>query len=406
MNERISIGRLSDARDIESVIALSQSLIRIPSQTGKDSPIGVLNLVRQWCVGHALAFREISSRGKNVGILITIDSGIPGPAVCLNAPIDTAPVGSMDLWSVPPFDGVIRDGWLCGRGSGDAKTGAAIALHAALIATRSKLIANGCLYVLLEADEHTGRFSCIRSIIEREKKQFDFVAILYPGNRAVRIGARGFWRGKLTFSGLMRHSGSSSEDYAESNPILFAASFLEQIRKLTIPGPNIAFPLPPVVTPTMVRGGEGFTHVPATVDLNIDIRTTTDYDAKWARQTLMECLDQTGSNQGSWPKPQLREMGSWPPYLLAESEPFSKILTTSAKDVFDREILRKVSGPSSIGNYLATKGIPATCGFGVTAENIHGIDERINVDTISPILDTYLLAIARWHTAQLSTGQR
>ena len=54
-----------------------------------------------------------------------------GPALCFAGHIDTVPLGAKD-WSVPPFDGEVRDGLLYGRGAVDMKGGVAAFLTAAI----------------------------------------------------------------------------------------------------------------------------------------------------------------------------------------------------------------------------------------------------------------------------------
>ena len=49
----------------------------------------------------------------------------------------------------------------------------------------------------------------------------------------------------------------------------------------------------------------------------------------------------------------------------------------------------KIAGPSNIGNYLAGLGIPATAGFGVDYEGLHGTNERIRLDSIPPVQAAY-----------------
>ena len=44
-------------------------------------------------------------------------------------------------------------------------------------------------------------------------------------------------------------------------------------------------------------------------------------------------------------------------------------------------------------NYLAGLGIPATAGFGVVYEGLHGTDERIRIDSIPPVHAAYHLAL-------------
>jgi acetylornithine deacetylase/succinyl-diaminopimelate desuccinylase-like protein len=53
----------------------------------------------------------------------------------------------------------------------------------------------------------------------------------------------------------------------------------------------------------------------------------------------------------------------------------------------------KVAGPSNIGNYLARLGIPATAGFGVDYQGLHGTDERIRLDSIPVVQAAYHQAL-------------
>jgi succinyl-diaminopimelate desuccinylase len=53
----------------------------------------------------------------------------------------------------------------------------------------------------------------------------------------------------------------------------------------------------------------------------------------------------------------------------------------------------KVAGPSNIGNYLAGSASPATAGFGVIYEGLHGTDERIRIDSIPPVQAAYHQAL-------------
>jgi hypothetical protein len=60
----------------------------------------------------------------------------------------------------------------------------------------------------------------------------------------------------------------------------------------------------------------------------------------------------------------------------------------------ERKLLMPVvCGPSNVGYYFAAHGIDATCGFGVTHENLHAPNERIKLNTIQMTSDVYATAI-------------
>jgi acetylornithine deacetylase len=69
-----------------------------------------------------------------------------GRSLAFNGHIDVVPVGDLDEWTVDPFGGLVRDGYVWGRGATDMKAGviaqaaAAIALHRAGVRLRGDLI--------------------------------------------------------------------------------------------------------------------------------------------------------------------------------------------------------------------------------------------------------------------------
>lgn len=55
----------------------------------------------------------------------------------------------------------------------------------------------------------------------------------------------------------------------------------------------------------------------------------------------------------------------------------------------------KTAGPSNIGNLLAAEGIPATAGFGLPYEGLHGIDERAHLAELPQVYSVYQRAVLR-----------
>jgi acetylornithine deacetylase len=53
-----------------------------------------------------------------------------GRSLILQGHCDVVPAGPLDMWERPPFQPVVENGWLYGRGAGDMKSGTISALYA------------------------------------------------------------------------------------------------------------------------------------------------------------------------------------------------------------------------------------------------------------------------------------
>jgi succinyl-diaminopimelate desuccinylase len=91
----------------------------------------------------------------------------------------------------------------------------------------------------------------------------------------------------------------------------------------------------------------------------------------------------------------VRWLEGWPAYRVSDGHEIVRTLQETAESIFGRHIPTAVSGPSNIGNYLATLHIPAVCGFGVTYRNLHAADESIDVTSIEPVYQTYMRTLLR-----------
>jgi cysteinylglycine-S-conjugate dipeptidase len=145
------------AADMHRTVAELERLVRIPSMgyPGYD-PANVR--------ASAEATRDIlEEAGAEDARLLELDGGhpavfgeIPGPegtpTVLLYAHHDVQPEGPVDQWDTPPFEPVVRDGRMYGRGAADDKSG--IVVHAAAIRA---LLADGdppvTIKVVVEGEE-------------------------------------------------------------------------------------------------------------------------------------------------------------------------------------------------------------------------------------------------------------
>ncbi|MFY9934398.1 MAG: M20/M25/M40 family metallo-hydrolase, partial [Streptosporangiaceae bacterium] len=235
------------------------------------------------------------------------------------------------------------------------------------------------MVLLYDVDEHTGGFGGAKAYVEGAgaPDRVDGVMIGYPGLDHVITGGRGVLRARVLVHALAGHSGSRR---AGAGAIAKAADLVRALRDMPLPGPaGPGFPLPARLTVTAISGGQGYSTVPDLCTVNVDIRLTPALDD---RATAALLRGAAASIDAAWPgtAPTSVEVTTrWPPYALGDGSPLRDALLAAAQPAGLTPVA-KVAGPSSIGNYLAGLGIPATAGFGVDYQGLHGADERIRLD--------------------------
>jgi len=361
-----------------NLVALLTALVRIPSRGGIDPPGPVLDLLGGWLSDHDLAPERLTDAdGEVVGLACRIEGASPRPHYVLDACVDTAPFGDESAWSRSPTSGEVVDGWLHGRGAADSKAAVAVFAHLGAALRRERALP-GTLTLLFDADEHTGNFGGARAFFGR-RSDVDGVMIGYPGIDEMVIGGRGVLRVGITVRGTAAHSGSRRP--AAANAVVLAAELVTRLAALPLPDPDADLGLPPKLTVTAISGGQGFSTVPATCRVAVDVRLTPSFGAERAIALLRTVA------------PDLEVLQHWPAYRLAEDAPVRQALGSAATEELGRPVPAVVAGPSNIGNYLAGLGIDATAGFGVRHAGLHAVDERIDLATLEPVRRVYERAV-------------
>ncbi|MFJ2236430.1 M20 family metallopeptidase [Streptomyces sp. NPDC087859] len=366
------------------IVELAQQLIRRPSRGGIDDYAPVLGVLEGWLTTRELPHRRLyDDAGSLTGLLVEVPGGLPGPWWALDACVDTAPYGDEGAWSFPPDSGDVVDGWLRGRGAADSKLAAA--MFCAIAAELHGRTFRGGLAVLLDVDEHTGGFGGARAYLaDPTAVRPAGVMIGYPGPAEVVVGGRGFWRATVVVHAESGHSGSRR---TTPGAVSRAARLVRLLEERELPGAQGDFPLPPKLTVTSIRGGEGFSVVPDRCEVGVDIRTTPAFDARAAEALVRAAAAELGTPATVTP------MASWPPFRLAEDEqPAAALLDAATRTGLT--VRAKTAGPSNIGNLLAAEGIPATAGFGVRYEGLHGTDERAYLADLPTVLAVYREAVS------------
>ncbi|MES1199992.1 MAG: acetylornithine deacetylase/succinyl-diaminopimelate desuccinylase family protein [Pseudomonadota bacterium] len=206
--------RLDDRAD--EIVALTRDLIRIPTVNppgeNYDAIIAFLGerLKRR---GFALDIVRAegapgdSDRYPRLNLVARWESGRAGPCVHFNSHIDVVEPGHG--WSLDPFEGVIRDGRVYGRGACDMKGGLAASVVAVESLIDSGLPLAGAIEISATADEESGGYGGVAYLAERgyfSSPRVDHVIIPEPLNvDRVCIGHRGVWWAEIETKGRIAH---------------------------------------------------------------------------------------------------------------------------------------------------------------------------------------------------------
>lgn len=384
--------RAAAQEDHATVVRLTRDLVRIPSRAGVDSYGPLLDHMAQWLGQRGLFCQHLIASSGDVVALSCEVTGKPGPHYVLNACLDTAPFGDESAWTLSPTSGEITDGWLHGRGAADSKAGAAIFAH---VAARLQEVAgemHGSVTLLFDVDEHTGSFGGAKAYFGNAAPEDTVAGVMigYPGLDHVVTGSRGVLRARFLVHGVAGHSGGKRDT---PSAVAKAAAMIQDLSTTELPdGATPSFPLPARLTVTAVNGGEGYSVVPDLCLFNVDVRLTPTFDDRAASDLLRS---HAATVDMAWPdtRPTDIEITTrWPPFSLTEASPLRHALLDAAEGL-GLKPTAKIAGPSNIGNYLAGLGIPATAGFGVDYEGLHGTDERIRIDSIPAVQQTYHQAL-------------
>jgi putative selenium metabolism hydrolase len=196
------IKRLADAGRDETARTLSD-IVQIPSLSGEEGP--VIARLEQLC--REAGFDRV--RVDGLGNLVA-EMGAGEHTLAIDAHIDTVDTGELSQWEDPPFSGLIRDGWVHGRGTVDQKGGAAAMIGAARILKQTGYSGPWRLVFTFTVMEEDCDGLCWKYLIEEEKLVPDLAVITEPTGCRLYRGHRGRMEIEGVFKGVSAH-GSAPE---------------------------------------------------------------------------------------------------------------------------------------------------------------------------------------------------
>ena len=181
----------------DGAVAFAQDLIRIPSLPGEEGEL-VRRVVAEM---EALGYDDVWT--DELGNMVGVVRGGSGAPVMLSAHLDMVAAGDLEEWEHPPFDGVIADGHLHGRGAMDIKGPLALQTH---VGAAMKDIAAGDVIVAHPVYEERGGWGMDHLTRPDGGLRPAAVIIGESTNGDVAIGHRGRAEIEITVRGVAGHA--------------------------------------------------------------------------------------------------------------------------------------------------------------------------------------------------------
>ncbi|HYL73322.1 MAG TPA: acetylornithine deacetylase/succinyl-diaminopimelate desuccinylase family protein [Bryobacteraceae bacterium] len=150
---------------------------------------------------------EHTRQHPRVNVIGSLRDAPARPLLHFNGHFDVVPVG--DGWTVPPFDGLVRDGKIFGRGATDQKAGIAASIFAVEAIRRAGVRLHGTVEQSGTVDEESGGLAGMAYLAEHgyvSRDRTDFVILTEPLNvDRVCLGHRGTYWFELITLGRIAH---------------------------------------------------------------------------------------------------------------------------------------------------------------------------------------------------------
>jgi succinyl-diaminopimelate desuccinylase len=193
---------------MSDVLELTKNLIARVSVTPEDAGCQALMSERMKAKGFNCQQLDY---GDTKNLFVT--HGTQGPVMIFLGHTDVVPPGPRDQWHTDPFEPVIKDGYLYGRGAADMKGSVA-----AFVVALEKFVEKhpdhpGTVGMLITSDEEGDALDGVRKVAEHFKtigQKIDYCITGEPSSIDVfgdllRVGRRGTLSGTLKVKGIQGH---------------------------------------------------------------------------------------------------------------------------------------------------------------------------------------------------------
>jgi succinyl-diaminopimelate desuccinylase len=395
--------RIESSRD--QLVRFCSELGRIDSRNPPGDTTAMVAACRAMLDGVAgIALEEIVSEAPKVNLIARLSGRSPGARLVMNGHLDIGPVVDPELWTVPPFGGVVAAGRIYGRGIADMKAGIAADVLAMRLLAEFREHLRGELVLMLVADEGTGAQHGTQFVLEtRPELAGDAMLSADAGTPGIaRIGEKGFVWMEIEAQG---QTAGSAHPHLGDNAIerlLPALQAIQTVAESTMPIPEkIRAAIEKTggrsdigagethtlthttVTIAMVQSGIRINSIPSKAAAQVDIRMPPGSTVAHIRSQIAHALD-------CIPHVTWRILDAAEPTWTAPEEAIVAAVARNAEALLGRSIDFSIRAGFSDGRFFRQRRVP-TVVYGATAHNGSAPDEQVLISDLDAVFKVQAL---------------
>ncbi|KRO91015.1 MAG: succinyl-diaminopimelate desuccinylase [Rhodobacter sp. BACL10 MAG-121220-bin24] len=305
-----------------------------------------------------------------------------------NGHTDVVPVGDLAAWTHDPFGGVIKEGWLWGRGATDMKSGVAAFVAAAIDFVRMTP-PDGAVILTITGDEEADGLHGTLALLDYMAQNGEAMTHCLVGEptcpdhlgEAMKIGRRGSMSAYITARGIQGHS---AYPHRAKNPVAAMVQLMVTLTAQPLDTGTAHFDASTIAITTIDTGNLANNVIPASCRATVNIRFNDSHSGASLSQLLADHLAQTQMQTGVEMTMRVTISGE---SFLTPPGAFSDLVASAVKA--ETGILPQASTTGGTSDARFVKNHCPVVEFGLVGKTMHQVDERVEVAQIHALKAIY-----------------
>lgn len=385
-----------------TVVHILKELIKKQSITPNDA--GCMDFI-ETCL-KPLGFRfYYFNRNETKNMYAEVGSGPFN--FCFAGHTDVVPTGDLSSWDVPPFDAVIKDGKIFGRGTCDMKGG--IAAFIAALYKLQKMPTDRKISLLLTSDEEGDAKDGIQYVMPLLESQKLLPSLCLVGEPTcnhessyIKVGRRGSFNAIITITGIMGHVAYQKDAL---NPHYPLEQLLNKLVHYHFDSGTETF-APTNLEITNINSFNDATNIiPEKVQLRFNIRFNTNHTKETLQNNISDLIDEINKNIPGykWDLKTICDSNA----DICEDKDLISLIEEASKKITGKKAICTTDGATSDARFIQ-KYCPVL-EFGLLTNQAHQINEHVLITELENLSDIYfevlnalsnrdLTSISKMHT--------